>query len=60
MDLLSAEEARAIAANAGATALPSEQTLKSSALGKVFSGKKPDGSIWKIWRETEDGFRVEY
>lgn len=59
MDLLSAEEAREAVRNTGVTVLPSEKTLKEAPMGKVFSGKKPDGSVWKIYRKTEDGFIAE-
>jgi hypothetical protein len=59
MDLLSPDEAREAVEKSGATALPSAKTLKECAVGKVFSGRKPDGTIWKITRQTEDGFVVE-
>ena len=60
MELLSAEEAREAVLKNGATAVPSEKTLQQSTLAKVFSGRLPDGRIWKIRRQTEDAFVVEF
>lgn len=59
MELLSADEAREALEKSGALAVPNVNTLKNSPLKKVYSGKKADGSLWKVHRETEDGFIVE-
>jgi hypothetical protein len=58
MALLSADEARDAVLKSGVTVVPNVNTLEQALAGKMFTGKKPDGTIWKIHKETEDGFSV--
>lgn len=56
---LSADEARDAVLKSGVTAVPGVKTLQQAAFGKVFSGRKPDGSIWKITKVNEDEYTAE-
>lgn len=58
MELFAAEEARDAVLKHGAAVVPGVKVLQQAVFGKVFSGKMPDGSIWKITKEGDDTFSV--
>lgn len=41
---------------AGALVLPKKKTLEAAAFGKVWSGKKADGSLWTLTKNAPDDF----
>jgi|CXWL01.1.fsa_nt_gi hypothetical protein len=58
---LTAEEALAeIKKNCEAAITPSLRVLDDAGHGKVYSGRTPDGKLWKIIRENDDVYSAEY
>lgn len=55
----SAEEALETLKLHGATVLPGPKVLQQAAHGKVFSGKKVDGGLWKVTKIDDDTFVAE-
>lgn len=41
---------------AGVLVLPREATARKAAVGKVWSGKKPDGQLWTLTKNNDDNF----
>lgn len=56
MENVSLSEAIAALKATGILVLPREVTAKKAALGKVWSGKKPDGELWTLTKNNEDNF----
>ncbi len=56
---LSAEEALEALRAKGVTVMPGLKTLEQAAHGKVFSGRKEDGTLWKVCKVNDDRFIVD-
>ncbi len=41
---------------AGAPVLPKPKTAEDAPMGKVWSGKKSDGSVWTLTKEGPDSY----
>lgn len=58
---LTAEQALAdIKKNFETAITPSLKVLVDAGYGKVYSGRTPENGLWKIIRENEDVYSVEY
>ena len=41
---------------AGAMVLPRKKTVEDAGMGKVWSGKKADGSLWTLTKHAQDSY----
>jgi hypothetical protein len=57
---LSPEQAIAEVKKNGDVITPSLGVLDHAAHGKIYSGKTEDGRIWKIRKDSDDSYSVEY
>jgi hypothetical protein len=50
------EEALAELTAAGALVLPRKSTVEAAGMGKVWSGKKADGTLWTLTKKSPESF----